>query len=147
MPICNKGYIAIITLLIAGLFISCSSEKDYLTKEKAVLSAYVDSTVEMKLHKVSERVYYVRGIPGIATDNEGFISNAGFVVTSEGVVVYDALGTPSLAKKFIQIFAQSQINRLKLWWSGIIMLIIFMVFRCSKKLVLRSLLLLVMKNT
>jgi len=102
MPICNKGYIAIITLLIAGLFISCSSEKDYLTKEKAVLSAYVDSTVEMKLHKVSERVYYVRGIPGIATDNEGFISNAGFVVTSEGVVVYDALGTPSLAKKFIQ---------------------------------------------
>ena len=103
MPICNKGYIAIIALLISGLFISCSSnEKDYLTKEKAVLSAYVDSTVEMKLHKVSERVYYVRGIPGIATDNEGFISNAGFVVTSEGVVVYDALGTPSLAKKFIQ---------------------------------------------
>jgi glyoxylase-like metal-dependent hydrolase (beta-lactamase superfamily II) len=33
----------------------------------------------------------------MATDNEGFISNAGFVITNDGVVVFDALGTPSLA--------------------------------------------------
>jgi glyoxylase-like metal-dependent hydrolase (beta-lactamase superfamily II) len=41
-------------------------------------------------------------MPGIATENEGFISNAGFVVTSDGVVVFDSLGTPSLAYKLVQ---------------------------------------------
>ncbi|NOQ89550.1 MAG: MBL fold metallo-hydrolase [Gammaproteobacteria bacterium] len=56
----------------------------------------------MDVKKVSEHVYYVEGIPGIATDNEGFISNAGFIVTDNGVVVFDSLGTPSLAYKLIQ---------------------------------------------
>ncbi|MDH5424248.1 MAG: MBL fold metallo-hydrolase [Gammaproteobacteria bacterium] len=89
-------------ILLSGLMISGCSKNGYLEKEQMILSAYVDATVEMKLHKVSEHVYYVRGVPGVATDNQGFISNAGFVVTSEGVVVYDALGTPSLAKKLIK---------------------------------------------
>jgi len=39
----------------------------------------------------------VQGVAGVATDNEGFISNATVVITDEGVVVIDALGTPSLA--------------------------------------------------
>ena len=110
MPTCSKrrislfaGKIQVVVLLATGLLVSaCSDKEDHLAKENAVLKSYVDSTVEMELHKVSDRVYYVRGVPGIATDNEGFISNAGFVVTSDGVVVYDALGTPSLAKKLIQ---------------------------------------------
>ena len=51
---------------------------------------------------MSEHVYYVMGKAGIATDNEGFISNAGFVVTDEGVVVFDALGTPSLAAALLE---------------------------------------------
>ncbi len=63
---------------------------------------YAPTSVEMEVKKVSEHVYYVEGIPGIATDNEGFISNAGFVVTSKGVVVFDSLGTPSLAHKLVQ---------------------------------------------
>ena len=58
---------------------------------------YPATDVEMELKQVSEYVYYVQGKAGIATDNEGFISNAGFIVTDEGVVVFDALGTPSLA--------------------------------------------------
>jgi glyoxylase-like metal-dependent hydrolase (beta-lactamase superfamily II) len=42
-------------------------------------------------------VYYVIGQSGVPSGaNEGFTSNAGFVVTSKGVVVYDALGTPAL---------------------------------------------------
>ena len=65
-------------------------------------SKYAPTSVEMEVKKVSEHVYYVEGIPGIATDNEGFISNAGFVVTGAGVVVFDALGTPSLAYKLLQ---------------------------------------------
>ena len=47
--------------------------------------------------KVTGRVYYVQGAPGVAsTANEGFNSNAGFVVTGAGIVVIDALGTPAL---------------------------------------------------
>jgi glyoxylase-like metal-dependent hydrolase (beta-lactamase superfamily II) len=67
---------------------------------------YVESSVAMEVKQLSERVYYVEGKPGIATDNEGFISNAGFVVTGEGVVVFDSLGTPSLARKLIQKIAE-----------------------------------------
>ena len=63
---------------------------------------YVPASVEMEVKKVSEHVYYVEGVAGIATDNEGFISNAGFVITNDGVVVFDSLGTPSLAHKLIQ---------------------------------------------
>ena len=102
MPTCNNTLALIATLFIGLSLNACSTEETHLVKEKTVLASYIDSKTEMKLHKVSERVYYVRGIPGIATDNEGFISNAGFVVTTEGVVVFDALGSPSLAKKLIQ---------------------------------------------
>ena len=58
---------------------------------------YPPATVEMVLQQVSDHCYYVQGRPGIATDNQGFISNAGFVATPEGVVVFDSLGSPSLA--------------------------------------------------
>jgi glyoxylase-like metal-dependent hydrolase (beta-lactamase superfamily II) len=58
--------------------------------------------IDMPLHKVSEHVYYVRGVPGIATDNKGFISNAAAIVTDDGIAVVDALGSPSLAKRFIE---------------------------------------------
>jgi glyoxylase-like metal-dependent hydrolase (beta-lactamase superfamily II) len=63
---------------------------------------YAPTSVDMPLKKVSEHVYYVEGKPGVATDNEGFISNAGVVVTGDGVVVFDSLGTPSLANKLVQ---------------------------------------------
>ena len=61
-------------------------------------TVYAKSNVEMELVKVTEHIYYVQGAAGIATDNEGFISNAGVVITDAGVVLFDALGTPSLAK-------------------------------------------------
>jgi glyoxylase-like metal-dependent hydrolase (beta-lactamase superfamily II) len=52
--------------------------------------------------KVTPNVYYVQGRPGVASAaNEGFNSNAGFVVTREGVVVIDALGTPALGDALI----------------------------------------------
>ncbi|MEP7070615.1 MAG: MBL fold metallo-hydrolase [Usitatibacter sp.] len=63
------------------------------------LAAARDPPVKAVLHpiKVTERVYYVQGLAGVASAaNEGFNSNAGFVVTGAGVVVIDALGTPAL---------------------------------------------------
>lgn len=52
--------------------------------------------------RVSPSVYYIRGDSGIPSQaNRGHTSNAGFVVTREDVVVFDALGTPLLGKEFI----------------------------------------------
>jgi glyoxylase-like metal-dependent hydrolase (beta-lactamase superfamily II) len=63
---------------------------------------YAPASVDMKVKQVSRHVYYVEGTPGVATDNEGFISNAGFVVTGAGVVVFDTLGTPSLGQMLLE---------------------------------------------
>ena len=47
--------------------------------------------------RASEHVYYFQGDSGMAsTANHAFNSNAAFVVTRDGVVVFDALGTPEL---------------------------------------------------
>ena len=48
-------------------------------------------------------VYYSIGNPGVpGKANQGNTSNAGFVVTSDGVVVFDARGTPSLGWALLQ---------------------------------------------
>ncbi len=88
MLTCNKFLCFIVTV-----FISQSLFADI---------KYAATSVDMEIKKISEHVYYVEGIPGIATDNEGFISNAGFIITGDGVIVFDSLGTPSLAHKLIQ---------------------------------------------
>jgi glyoxylase-like metal-dependent hydrolase (beta-lactamase superfamily II) len=62
---------------------------------------YPRSTVEMTLQKVSEHVYFVQGKTGIATDNEGFISNASVIIGNKGITIVDALGSPSLAEELL----------------------------------------------
>ena len=53
-------------------------------------------------HKIAPGVYMVQGKPGVASrQNRGFNSNAGFVVTNEGVVVIDALGSPVLGQALV----------------------------------------------
>ena len=52
--------------------------------------------------KVAPDVYLIQGSAGIAThENRGFNSNAGFVITRDGVVVIDALGTPVLGEAMV----------------------------------------------
>lgn len=66
------------------------------------LAAEIAETgVEMHLRQVSEHVYFVEGKAGIATDNAGFISNAGVVISDDGIVVFDALGSPALATQLL----------------------------------------------
>ena len=83
------------------LIFLCSAFTIHYSVAAQPLSKYAPTTVDMKVVKMSEHVYYVQGKAGIATDNQGFISNAGFIITDEGVVIFDALGTPSLAAKLI----------------------------------------------
>jgi len=59
-------------------------------------------TVELRPQKLTERVWWVEGLQGaVSHENEGFNSNAGFVVTDEGVVVFDVLGTPALGEALL----------------------------------------------
>jgi len=80
-----RGMTATSLVLLAGLAGNVSA------------ADYPPVGVDMQVKQVTDDVYYVEGRPGAATDYEGFVSNAGFVVTPEGVVVFDALGSPSLA--------------------------------------------------
>ena len=65
---------------------------------------YAPLTKPLKIEQVpGHPIYYSIGNPGIPGKvNEGNTSNAGFVVTPEGVVVFDALGTPSLGWALLQ---------------------------------------------
>ena len=53
--------------------------------------------------EVAPGVWMVQGVSAMGSSaNRNFISNAAFVVTPEGVVVVDALGSPPLAEELIQ---------------------------------------------
>lgn len=59
--------------------------------------------IDLQPIQVTPRVFYVQGKPGIASaENEGFNSNAGFVITEDSVVVIDALGTPALGAALVK---------------------------------------------
>ena len=61
-------------------------------------------TVPMKAVRLGAHSYFVQGLPGAASsENQGFMSNAGFVVTRDGVVVFDALASPPLAEKLLGV--------------------------------------------
>ena len=56
----------------------------------------------LKAMQVTDRVWFVQGNAALgSTANRNFISNAGFVVTDDGVVVIDALGSPQLATELL----------------------------------------------
>ena len=52
--------------------------------------------------QVSPSGWYVQGQSALGSPaNQNFISNAGFIVTAQGVVVVDALGSPQLAQRLL----------------------------------------------
>jgi glyoxylase-like metal-dependent hydrolase (beta-lactamase superfamily II) len=64
---------------------------------------YPPATVEVRAEKLADHSYYIPGMAGAAsTRNQGFMSNAGFVITPAGVVVFDTLGSPSLAQEMVK---------------------------------------------
>ena len=53
--------------------------------------------------QLTQGVWFVQGNSALgSTSNRNFISNAGFFVTDEGVVVVDALGSPALAQELLR---------------------------------------------
>ena len=56
----------------------------------------------LKPQQLASRTWFFQGDAGMASaQNRGYMSNAGFVVTGEGVVVFDALGTPALGEAMV----------------------------------------------
>ncbi|HQS57657.1 MAG: MBL fold metallo-hydrolase [Gallionellales bacterium 35-53-114] len=63
--------------------------------------------IVVKPVKMGPHSYYVKGLSGAASpENQGYMSNAGFVVTKAGVVVFDTLGTPELAQSLVKAIAK-----------------------------------------
>jgi glyoxylase-like metal-dependent hydrolase (beta-lactamase superfamily II) len=56
----------------------------------------------LRAQPVTDKVWFVQGEAALGSPaNRNFISNAGFVVTGDGVVVVDALGSPALADELL----------------------------------------------
>jgi glyoxylase-like metal-dependent hydrolase (beta-lactamase superfamily II) len=73
----------------------------------AAADADADVTVPMQVQQLGKHSYFVQGLAGAASsENQGFMSNAGFVVTRDGVVVFDALASPPLAKKLLGLIRE-----------------------------------------
>lgn len=69
--------------------------------------APTDNGPAMTVEAVGPHSHYVQGLTQLgSTRNQNFISNAGFVITPEGVVVVDALGSPRLAERLTQAIRQ-----------------------------------------
>jgi glyoxylase-like metal-dependent hydrolase (beta-lactamase superfamily II) len=70
-------------------------------------AAHAQDVPALVPQKVSPHGWFFQGEAGMASAaNRGFMSNAGFVVTDAGVVVFDALGTPALGRAMLAAIAK-----------------------------------------
>jgi glyoxylase-like metal-dependent hydrolase (beta-lactamase superfamily II) len=69
----------------------------------SVAAAQATATMpHMAAQQVSPHVWMVEGLSALGSStNQNFISNAAFVITPDGVVVIDALGSPALAEQLL----------------------------------------------
>lgn len=72
----------------------------------ALLAPFVhaaDDAIHLTPIQIGEHSWYFQGESGAASAaNKGFMSNAGFVVTGDQVVVLDSLGSPALGQAMIE---------------------------------------------
>ena len=69
---------------------------------KTVISATDADSKPLPVYKIAPDTYFLyANIAEVDKKNRGFNGNAGFVVTHEGVVVIDSLGTPKLGRRLI----------------------------------------------
>jgi glyoxylase-like metal-dependent hydrolase (beta-lactamase superfamily II) len=68
----------------------------------SIACAQTGTDIVLTPKRVTAHGWFFEGEAGMAgAQNKGFMSNAGFVVTDDGVVVFDALGTPALGRAMI----------------------------------------------
>lgn len=83
---------------------SCTLASFGVSARSEAASDYAPLTQPLVIEQVpGSQIFYSIGNPGIpGKENQGNTSNAGFIITSNGVVVFDALGTPSLGWALLQ---------------------------------------------
>jgi len=65
------------------------------------------ATVAMSAQPVVEGIWFVQGESAMGSAaNQNFISNAAFIVTAEGVIAIDALGSPALAERMLALIRE-----------------------------------------
>jgi glyoxylase-like metal-dependent hydrolase (beta-lactamase superfamily II) len=83
MTVIRALFVALLAMIVAPL----AAAQDYAPLDRPLQIRQVPGAP----------IYYSIGSPGVpGKQNQGNTSNAGFVVTDDGVIVFDALGTPSL---------------------------------------------------
>lgn len=71
-----------------------------VTSVVALIPATAAAATPVRAEPVAPGVWFVQGEAALGSPaNRNFISNAGFVVTRDGVVVIDGLGSPALARE------------------------------------------------
>ncbi len=94
------------TVILAMAFLASSSllgSASAQAQTAAGSGAAVTAVPALRVQPLTARVYFVEGELGpVSRANRGFNSNAGFVVTGDGVVVFDVLGTPALGEALRQ---------------------------------------------
>jgi glyoxylase-like metal-dependent hydrolase (beta-lactamase superfamily II) len=79
-----------------------------------VISAADADSKPLPYYKIAADTYFLYGnIAEVDDKNRGFNGNAGFVVTREGVVVIDSLGTPRLGRRLIATIRQASKQPIK----------------------------------
>ncbi len=98
MPICVDA------VRVIAFALCTAGAAGQLIAAEPVETPYGEVSLPFQLRQVSDSpVYYVVGHSGVPDAvNQGHTSNAGFVVTEEGVVVFDALGTPALGYRLLE---------------------------------------------
>jgi glyoxylase-like metal-dependent hydrolase (beta-lactamase superfamily II) len=87
-PIVRRAFLSVLPVLMACVL--------------SAGSAKAEDDIVLTPKQVAPRTWFFQGESGMAsTQNKGFMSNAGFVVTADGVVVFDALGTPALGRAML----------------------------------------------
>ncbi|MFH0132497.1 MBL fold metallo-hydrolase [Variovorax sp. VaC1] len=83
------------------VFLRCrQAAKALLLAAASLATANALAVPDIQPVNVAPDVYYVQGISALgSTENQNFISNAGFVVTRDSVVMIDALGSPAVAER------------------------------------------------
>ena len=73
----------------------------------AALPPSPPSSVAMVLAPVADGSWFVQGAAAMGSAaNQNFVSNAGVVITDDGVLVVDALGSPPLARQLLALIRQ-----------------------------------------
>jgi glyoxylase-like metal-dependent hydrolase (beta-lactamase superfamily II) len=80
-----------------------------------IAAAAEPATIAITPVKVGAHSWYVQGRSGVVSEaNQGYNANAGFVVTREGVVVFDVLGTPPLGEAYLKAIRRITAKPVKL---------------------------------